>query len=273
MASLAAVCQLTSGADVGRNLETCRRLVHEARRRGAALVALPENFAFIGQNEGDAVAHAEPLPPAGSPGPILSAMMETAQREGVWLLCGAMPERSEWPTKMYNTSVLLSPEGKIVARYRKIHLFDVGIPNGPTFQESRTVAPGAETVVAETALGTIGLSVCYDLRFPELYRALVARGARILTVPSAFTQHTGKDHWHPLLRARAIESQCYVLAPAQFGRPNEKRVCYGHALIVDPWGTVVAEASDHEGVVLGEIDIGFQEKVRRELPCLTHRRL
>ena len=191
----------------------------------------------------------------------------------VVLIAGGMPERSADPKRVHNTLVALDPDGRVAASYRKIHLFDVDIPGGAQFTESATVAPGAEAVVLSTPFCEIGLSICYDLRFPELYRRLVEKGATVVVVPAAFTQHTGKDHWHALLRARAIENQVYVLAAGQFGRHSDKRVTYGHSLVVDPWGTIIAEASDQQGVIVTPIDLEFQAKVRRELPCLSHRRM
>jgi deaminated glutathione amidase len=269
---LAACVQLTSRSDVARNLETCARGVADAAARGARLVLLPENFAFVGLDEKDKMPVAETLDPA-RPGPILASLVESATRHGVWVIGGGMPERSPDTGKVWNTCVAVAPDGRLAAAYRKVHLFDVQIPGGAEFCESRTVEPGRDVVLLETPLAPVGLSICYDVRFPELYRALVGRGARVVVVPAAFTMHTGKDHWHALLRARAIENQVYVLAAAQFGRANEKRVCYGHSLVVDPWGTVVAEAGDRETVIVAEIDLDFQDKVRRELPCLGHRRL
>ncbi len=270
MSFLAACVQMTSRADVPENLHKVARGVDEAAGRGAQMVVLPENFAFMGMGEDEKLAHAESLE---RPGPILGTVLEAAARTHTWIFAGGMPEKVADPRKVSNTCVVASPEGKLAAVYRKVHLFDIAIPGAAEFRESRTVEPGADVVVVETPLGGVGLSICYDLRFPELYRALVGRGARLVVVPAAFTLHTGKDHWHPLLRARAIEDQVYVLAAAQTGRANEKRICYGHSLIVDPWGTVIAEAADRECVIVAEIDLEFQDKVRRELPCLTHRRL
>lgn len=269
---LAACLQMTSRENVAENLAACARLAAEARQRGAELAVLPENFAFLGVGERDKLAVAETLDET-RPGPILAALRAIARNESLWLVAGGMPERAEHKDKVYNTLIALSPEGRLVARYRKIHLFDVNIPGGAEFQESATVEPGDEPSLLETPWAKVGLSICYDVRFPELYRRLVAAGARLLVVPAAFTQHTGKDHWHVLLRARAIENQCYVLAAGQQGRHHDRRVTYGHSLIVDPWGTVVAEASDRECVVVAEIDLAFQDRIRRELPCLDHRRL
>ncbi len=200
-------------------------------------------------------------------------MRTLAHKAGVWLLLGGFPERGRDGTRIRNTSVLLDPEGTVVAVYRKLHLFDVDVPGGRRFRESETVEPGSDVVVAATPWGGLGLSICYDLRFPELYRAMAAQAARIIAVPSAFTYETGKDHWHVLLRARAIENQVYVMAPAQFGAHGPTRRSYGHALIVDPWGAVIAECGDHEGFALGRLDFSYQDKVRTALPCLGHRRI
>jgi predicted amidohydrolase len=264
---LAAAVQLTSTDDVRRNLERCEALTREAAERGAALVVLPENFAFLGA-EGDKVKVAEPLD-----GPSLGRLSALARELGIHLCAGGFHERAEAPGKVHNTAVLFGPAGQRLAVYRKIHLFDVDLPGRQRFRESDDVVPGAEPVVAETALCRIGLSICYDLRFPELYRTLASQGAELLLVPSAFTLYTGKDHWHALLRARAIENQCYVLAPAQFGQHNEKRWTYGKSLLADPWGVLVAQASDGEGVAVGEVDLDLVARIRRDLPALSHRRL
>lgn len=271
LSQLVAACvQLTSKADVSANLATVRKLVGQAADRGATLVLLPENFAHMGTDEDTKKSLAEPI---GQGGPIQDALAELARTHKVWILGGGMPELGPDRDHVHNTLVAFDDTGRLVGSYRKIHLFDVDIPGGAQHKESASVAPGSEAQVLDTPWGKIGLSVCYDLRFPEMYRALVAKGARILVVPAAFTQHTGKDHWHVLLRARAIENQTWVLAASQYGRHNEKRVTYGHSLIVDPWGNVVADASDQEGLAIAAIDSDFQDKVRREMPCLAHRRL
>ena len=258
---VAAVVQLTSIGDRERNLARVAELVGEAASRGARLVVLPENFAFLGK-EAERIAIAEDV--AGD-GPILTALRALARTHRLHLVAGGLPERSPDPERTYNTCLCLDPEGRIVGHYRKIHLFDVAIPDGAVYQESKTVARGAEPVVARTSLGVIGLSVCYDLRFPELYRALVADGAEVLVVPAAFTLYTGKDHWHPLLRARAIESSCFVLAAAQQGRHDERRVTYGHSMIVEPWGTILAEAPDGEGLAVAELSPALLARARGEL--------
>ena len=266
---LAAVAQMTSGDDLARNLARAAELAAEAARRGAALLVLPENFALFAADEEAKLAVAEPVPGSG---PILTALGEAARKNRIALVLGGMPEKTARPTHVHNTCVYLDQQGAIGAVYRKIHLFDVAIPDGATYRESKSVEPGADAVVAETPWGGLGLSVCYDLRFPELYRRLAAR-SRMLAVPAAFTLHTGRDHWHVLLRARAIENLCFVLAAAQFGKHNPKRVTYGHALIVDPWGHVLAEVGDREGVAVAELDFDYQDRLRRELPALDHRRI
>jgi deaminated glutathione amidase len=268
-AVLAAVVQVTSGADLERNLSRCRELIEAAVAMGARLVVLPENFAFLGEHETAKMAVAEAVPGDGR---ILATMRQVARERAVDLVLGGMPEAVS-PTHVHNTSVYIDAAGEIRGIYRKIHLFDVAIPDGATYRESASVKPGDEAVVVDTAFGKVGLSICYDLRFPELYRALARDGARILTVPAAFTLHTGRDHWHPLLKARAIENLAFVLAAAQFGRHNAKRVTYGHACIVDPWGHVLAEVGDREGVAVAELDFDHQDRLRRELPALEHRRL
>jgi predicted amidohydrolase len=276
-----AAIQMTSSGDVEANLDRCRELVREAAGAGALLVGLPENFAYLGGDQDHRLAIAEEIPPTGGgqqvapSGPILRAMVELARATGVWLLLGGFPERAAG-RRIRNSALLLDPDGTLVAVYRKIHLFDVdlsGVAGGKQFRESESIEPGADVVVAETPFGKLGLSICYDLRFPELYRQLAARGARLIAVPSAFTLETGKDHWHVLLRARAIENQVYLMAPAQFGSHGATRRSYGHALVVDPWGAVLAECGDDEGFALARVDFAYQDKVRAALPALTHRRL
>jgi predicted amidohydrolase len=272
---LAACVQLRSTADIAKNLDTTERLVRRAAAHGAKLVATPENTSFLGP-QFHKIDLAEDLD-----GPIATRLAELAGELSIHLLVGSLAERrrepdgSVDPKRCFNTSVLYGPDGSRLAVYRKMHLFDVDVPGGVTIRESDSIAPGDDIVIAKTELGTIGMSVCYDLRFAELYRALVDRGAEILAVPSAFTLATGKDHWHPLLRARAIETQCWLLAPAQWGIHDEqgKRVSYGHSLIIDPWGIVTGEASDGEGLCLAEIDLDRVREVRRAIPVRDHRRI
>jgi deaminated glutathione amidase len=264
---LAAAVQMTSTAEVERNLETAERLVEVAAARGAQLVGLPENFAYL-RSEGQPVPEAQ-----GLGGAWVRRMAELARRHRLTLLLGSLPERVEGDTRVGNTSVLLGPDGATLASYRKIHLFDIDLPGLEHLKESRAVRPGEAVVVADTPAGRIGLSICYDVRFPELYRRLARDGARILAVPSAFTDRTGKDHWEVLLRARAIENLAFVFAPAQAGQHGQGRASHGHAMIVDPWGIVLAQVADGEGIALAELDFDRQDRLRRELPALGHIRL
>ena len=264
---LAAAIQMNSTAEVERNLDTAERLVSAAARRGAQLVGLPENFAFL-RSEGQPVPEAQTLD-----GAWVRRMGELSRRHRLTLLLGSVPERIEGEARVYNTSVLLGPDGRTLATYRKIHLFDIDLPGLEHLKESRAVRPGEALVVADTPAGRIGLSICYDVRFPEMYRRLSRDGARVLAVPSAFTDRTGKDHWEILLRARAIENLAYVFAPAQAGLHGKGRASYGHAMIVDPWGAVLAQVPEGEGVAIAELDFDRQDRLRRELPALDHRRL
>jgi predicted amidohydrolase len=271
-----AAVQLTSTEDVAANLERTGALVRAAARAGAALVGLPENFAYLGSDRDHRLSLAEEIPVHGNVrvyGPIMNEMQGLARETGAWLLLGGFPERGQDGARIRNSSILLDPQGAVAAVYRKIHLFDVDVPGGKRFRESEAVEPGSDVVVAETPWGGLGLTVCYDLRFPELYRALVGRGARMIAVPAAFTMETGKDHWHVLLRARAIENQAYLFAPAQFGHHGGQRSSYGHAMVIDPWGVILAECGNHEGYALARLDLAYQDRVRRDLPCLTHRRV
>jgi len=264
-----AVVQMNSRADVRQNLDAAERLVREAAGDGARLVVLPECFAYLGPEEGK-LSIAEPLPAGG---PILERCTELAKELSVELVLGGFWERGEDASHVYNACVWLASDGAVESIYRKIHLFDVDLPDGTRVFESETVLPGDELVVVDACFGKLGLSVCYDLRFPELYRGLVERGAIALAIPAAFTLTTGKDHWHVLLRARAIESQSYVLAAAQTGWHFDNRNSYGHALIADPWGTVLAECGEGEGFVAATIDPDMVERIRASLPSLKHRRL
>jgi predicted amidohydrolase len=260
---------MTSTADLAANLEATRVLVAKAAATGAELIALPENFAFL-RLEGAAIPCAQ-----GLDGEIVSVLRGLAKTHRVWIAGGSFPESCPGETRVSNTSVLLSPEGDVIAVYRKIHLFDVDLRarGGAIYSESETIAPGDEIVCADTPFGRVGLSVCYDLRFPELYRELSARGARFLMIPSAFTPQTGRDHWEVLLRARAIENQCFVIAAAQFGQHGPTRASHGRSLIVDPWGLVLAQAPDRPCVIVADCDFDAQDGIRATLPALRHRRL
>jgi predicted amidohydrolase len=268
-AFLAAVCQLTSTSDAAANLGSAEELIRAAAARGAALVATPENTNYLGPHA-EKVRRAEPLD-----GPTCTRFSKLARELRIHLLLGSFNETSREPGHCFNTSVLFGPDGARLAAYRKIHLFDVDVPGGVSFRESDSVAPGADVVVADIPLARVGLTICYDLRFGELYRELVERGARVITIPSAFTATTGKAHWEVLVRARAIETQCWVLAPGQHGRHDDGglRESHGQSMIVDPWGQVVAQVPDGPGLAVAEIDLARVESVRRAIPVAAHRRL
>jgi deaminated glutathione amidase len=295
----AAVIQMCSQEDVKANLDRATQLVAGAAAQGAQLIALPENFAFMGE-EGTKREIAERIEEGERSGPITRAVLHLAKSQLVWIVAGGMPEASSDPARPYNTSLLVSPDGRIAGRYRKVHLFDIDLPDGTKHMESAATFPGELAVsvheittmrggfhrgdeggggyqdvteAAQLETATLGMSVCYDLRFPELYRKLVAEGARIVTVPAAFTLTTGKDHWHVLLRARAIENQVFVLAPAQHGKHPRGRQTYGKSLIVDPWGDVLAQCPEGEGFAIANLDFAAQDRVRASLPCLSHRRI
>jgi len=266
---LAAAVQLTSTSDSEANWRSARELITRAASHGARFVATPENTNFLGPHE-EKVRRAEPLD-----GATCTRFSELAAEHGIHLLLGSFNERSDESERCYNTSVLFGPDGSRLATYRKIHLFDVDVSERVRFLESKTVKPGSKPVTVTTPLATLGLSICYDLRFPELYLKLVAGGAEVITIPSAFTLTTGKDHWHPLMRARAIESQSYVIAPAQCGKHDDGglRESYGHAMIVDPWGQVVAMAADGPGLAVAEIDLERVRWCRQAIPVASHRKL
>jgi predicted amidohydrolase len=262
----AAAVQMTSTDDVEANLAQAARWIRRAASAGAQLVALPENFACL-QTEADRVDFRTDLD-----GDLVARMGEEAKAAKVHLLLGSIPERIPRSRRIYNTSVLLGPNGKRLAAYRKMHLFDIDIPGGVTLVESKTVKPGDRPVVVPTRLGRFGLSICYDLRFPELYRRLALDGAQVLFIPAAFTAYTGPHHWLPLLRARAIENQCWVIAPAQVGQHNVNRRSHGETAVIDPWGRVVARKPKRPGLLQVEIDLGQIDRIRRGLPCLKHTR-
>ena len=264
-----AVVQLCSTDDLAANLRAAEQGVREAAATGARFVALPEMWPYLRREGGD-YPHAQSVD-----GEILGRVRGFARELGLRILAGSIAERAPGEERIYNTSALISPRGEIEAVYRKIHLFDVelGADGGGSFRESTRVAPGKDVVVAPTEHGGVGLSICYDLRFPELYRAMSARDASFLCVPSAFTPHTGKDHWEVLLRARAIENLAFVIAPAQCGRHSPERASHGRSLIVDPWGIVLAQLGDRPGVAVADCDLEEQARMRRRLPALEHRRL
>ena len=260
-----AAIQMTSTTDVDRNVRSAERLICRAAEDGARLVALPENFAYL-RSEGSKLTFSTTLR-----GDLVREMSALAARLKIYLLLGSISERATGG-KIYNSSILLGPDGGLLATYRKMHLFDIDIRGGVTLLESRYVTPGKKPTLVETPLGCFGLSICYDLRFPELYRRLALDGAELLFVPAAFTAYTGPHHWLPLLRARAIENQCFVVAPAQTGRHSADRASHGETVIIDPWGTVLARKKRGVGVVSAEIRPADLTRIRRGLPCLEHTR-
>ena len=267
MRFVAAAVQMIASDDKAGNLKEAERWVRQAAGAGARVVALPEVFIWRGSKKSER-EQAEPIA-----GPTSTAMAALARELQIYLLAGSILEEIPGSAKAYNTSVLIDPAGRMCACYRKIHLFDVDLADGVSLRESDTRAPGETVAVGSADLCAMGLSICYDLRFPELYRELVKQGAQIIFVPSAFTAYTGEAHWESLLRARAIENQVYVIAPAQFGQSRNSFKTHGHTMIIDPWGRILAELADGAGVVTAEIDLDYLAKVRAELPALAHRRL
>ena len=263
-----AAVQMQSTADVARNLAMAAAHVDAAAKAGAGLICLPENFGFLGDRI-STLKQGRPL----ADHPYLTPLMAVARRDSVYVLAGSVPETGPDGEHIYNTSTLIGPDGAIKATYRKIHLFDATLAGGQSLCESDHVTAGADIVTAPVPPFELGMSICYDLRFPELYRKLVDRGASLIAIPSAFTLHTGKDHWEPLIRARAIESQSYVIAPAQWGEHGGGRFSWGKSMIVDPWGTTVAVAPERDGYIVAEVDTAFLDRVRRDVPSLLHRRL
>src|SRR4051794_19008492 len=260
-----AAVQLDATGDVATNLERAVALVDEAAARGARLIALPEYLHYRGDDDGFRASA------AAIPGPLSDPFAEAARRHGVWVLAGSVAETSGDRDRPYNTSTLFAPDGTIAARYRKIHLFDVAVDEGPVDTESLRVAPGETPVCADVDGVRLGLTICYDLRFPELYRTLALAGAEVLFVPANFTERTGRDHWEVLLRARAIENGAWIVAPSQIGGPPGQPA-YGRSMIIDPWGTIVAQASDAPGVIVADIETDRVAAVRRQIPVLANRR-
>jgi len=267
---IVAAIQMTSSHVVADNLAAAGRLLREAKDRGAEVACLPENFSFIGLKDSDKLEVAED----DGQGPVQDFLARTARELKLWILGGSTPIKGDSARRVANTSLLYDDAGKRVARYDKIHLFDVTVPGrNERYLESKHVMPGEHVVVADTPVGRLGLSVCYDMRFPELYRALVARGAEWLSMPAAFTVPTGQAHWETLLRARAIENLCYVAAPAQAGTHTSGRATYGDTLIVDYWGQVLARLAQGVGVITAQFDLGQQAETRATFPALENRRL
>lgn len=267
---IVAAIQMCSVPEVAANCAAAERLIAAAAAAGAELVALPENWFQMGHADTDKLALAE----AEGHGPLQDFLAAQARRHGVWVLGGTLPLHGEEPGRVCAASLLFDARGHIGARYDKVHLFDVDVDDATgAYRESATVEPGERIVVADTPCGRLGFSVCYDLRFPELFRAMSAAGAELFVVPAAFTAVTGRAHWEVLLRARAIENLAWVLAPAQCGTHPGGRETHGDSLVVEPWGEVIARRASGEGIVLAEIDLERGRRLRAEFPCLDHRRL
>jgi len=271
-----AAVQMVSGADLEVNLQQAKTLLQDAASQGATLALLPENFALMSTVKLQAAGQAE----CDGQGPVQQFLAEQSQALGLWLVAGsvpvsARPDGTPLPDRIRQSCLVYNPAGQQIARYDKIHLFDVDVADGhASYRESDSIEPGpVEAVCVDTVAGKLGLSICYDLRFPELYRLLVEQGATLLTIPAAFTEVTGQAHWHALLRARAIENQCYVIAANQGGRHGKTRVTYGHSMIVSPWGEVLAELAEGPGVVVAEIALDEVERIRRDMPVQAHRRI
>ena len=268
--SVVACVQMASSPNIGANLLEAERLIEEAVSQHARLVVLPENFALMGRSEHDKVAVRE-HPGSGT---IQSFLSEQAALHGIWLVGGTIPLEADDPNKVRATCLVFDEQGKQVARYDKIHLFDVAlVDSGEQYTESETIEPGHEVVVIDSPFGRMGVAVCYDLRFPELFRQQLDQGLEVLVLPSAFTAITGRAHWEVLVRARAIENLCYVIAPDQGGYHLNGRETYGHSMIVDPWGTVLNSLARGPGVVCADIELGRLQSARRNFPSIAHRRL
>lgn len=266
----AAAVQLASGTNVNANLLTTEKLLEEAARQGASLAVLPENFAFLGADSADALPYRE----REGDGPLQNFLSRIAARLGIWIVGGTIPLEGDDRARWRAASLVFDDKGKEVARYDKRHLFDVTlVESNEQYNESDTIEPGDQVVVVDTPIGKLGLAVCYDLRFPELFRALVDRGAEVFSLPAAFTAVTGRAHWDILVRARAIENLSYVIAAAQGGFHIKGRETYGHSMVVDPWGTVLDERERGNGLAIATINPEFQASTRRNFPSLSHRRL
>lgn len=268
-----AAVQMNSWDDPGRNLELAAQLIATSRQQGASLAVLPENFSVMPAGEKDRQAFAEPE----GGGRVQAFLGDQAREHGIWIIGGTMPVRVTDGVRIKAACLVFDDNGRLVAGYNKIHLFDVDVSDGESYRESDAFEPGGvdddNIVCVDSPAGRVGLSVCYDLRFPEMYRRLVDAGARILSVPSAFTATTGQAHWEPLLRARAIENQCYVVAPGQWGDHASGRRTHGHTIIIDPWGRILAQRESGNDVIVADIDLAQLADIRQRFPALAHRRL
>ena len=263
---LTAAIQLNAGSDKLQNIDSATNLITKAAHKGAHLIALPELFTWRGRRK-EIKHNCEPIP-----GPTSMRMSELASSLKIFLLCGSIIERNPKGPKPFNTSILINPQGKIVAYYRKLHLFKVAIKGKANIDEKSLYTAGNEVKTAVTPFGKVGFTICYDLRFPELYRSLCNKGVLTIFVPSAFTFETGKAHWESLLRSRAIENQIYIIAPNQYGKDPLGNRNFGHSMIVDPWGTIIAKCTTGEKIIYGELDLNYLKIIRKELPSLQHKR-
>lgn len=260
-----AVIQLDTQNDKEENLKTICRYIDEAAAFGVKLVCLPEVMNLVGDNVG-AGGQAESIP-----GYSTEILMAKARQHKLYIHSGSFAEIIEGEERAYNTSIMINPKGEIIATYRKLHTFDVTLPDGTVCDESARIKPGDDLVTVDTELGTFGFAICYDIRFPEMFRLMALEGAQVIFTPASFTMPTGKDHWEPILRTRAIENGCYILAPGQIGK-KVKFTAYGNSMVVDPWGTVIARAKDMPGITYSEIDLDFLDKIRDQIPSLKNRR-
>ena len=265
MTTIAAI-QMESTPDVQDNVEMACQLIKQAAYQGASLAALPENFATLGLSREQSFAMAEPF----NDGKIQKQLASCAKENKIWLLGGTLPLLGATGNKFFSSCLMWNDNGELVARYNKIHMFDVMVGKEDVYRESDNVQPGNEIVLVDTPFGKIGLAVCYDLRFPELFRAFMLKGVDIIVLPSAFTIPTGKAHWEVLLRSRAIENLCYVVAPAEVGRRHDGRGTYGHSMIVGPWGDILAKVDEGNAVVMAEVDLVNMQRIRQEFPSLSH---
>ena len=267
---IVAAIQMCSSENVSQNLSTAQELIQEAKSQGATLVVLPENFSFMGLTDGHKLSIAEKF----GEGPIQDFLHNISKENKLWIIAGTIPLRTKDPSKIFAACLVFNPQGACVARYDKMHLFDATIPNtNHSYKESNFIIPGKDVVTVKTPNLNIGLSICYDLRFPELYRTQLRQGSNLLCVPSAFTEKTGKVHWEILLRARAIENLSFVIASNQSGTHTSGRVTYGHTMIINPWGEILAEIEQGVGVITSMLDLEFLNHIRNEFPSIEHRKL
>ncbi len=255
-----ALAQINSGDDIGKNLQKIEEMIQEAAGGGAELIAFPENAVYLGT---DYPGNAQQVP-----GPVTDAFSNWAEKYQIYIHCGSITQKREGGTP-YNTSFLWNKEGKIIGKYSKLHMFDIDMDDGPSYKESEETSAGNEIVVSKTRLGNFGFAICYDMRFPEIFKLMAQNDAQVIFVPADFTMNTGKDHWMALLRARAIENTCYIAAPGQIGQKPEF-MAYGKSMVIDPWGNVIAMASDEEQLVYAQIDTALIDKVRRQIPSLKN---